>query len=120
MLQVRRAYETSDSNAQEARVVVDRLWPRGLKRSSLHLNGWLKDVAPSDELRRGFGHDPNKWAECQSRYVAELDKKPEAWRPVLLAARSGAVTLLYGAKDKEHNNALAMKPYLERKLRQQA
>jgi uncharacterized protein YeaO (DUF488 family) len=120
MIQVRRAYETSQSSSPETRFLVDRLWPRGLKRASLRADGWLKDVAPSDELRRWFGHDPNKWEEFQTRYSAELDKKPEAWLPLIQAARSGGVTLLYGAKDEEHNNAVVLKIYLERKLKQHA
>lgn len=108
------------SDGQEVRFLIDRLWPRGVKRTSLHVDGWLKDVAPSEELRRWFDHDPNKWEEFQTRYFAELDKKPEAWRPLLLAVRKGPITLLYGAKDKEHNNALALKSYLERNLKEHA
>ncbi|MEX5214142.1 MAG: DUF488 family protein [Nitrospiraceae bacterium] len=120
MILVRRAYEAGQSDGKEARFLVDRLWPRGLKRTSLHVDGWLKDVAPSDELRRWFDHDPNKWQEFQARYSTELDKKPETWRPLLLAVRKGPITLLYGAKDTEHNNALALKSYLERRLKQHA
>lgn len=118
MRQVKCAYETSQSSSQEARFLIDRLWPRGFNRSSLHLDGWLKDVAPSNELRRWFRHDPNKWEKFRARYFAELDKKPDAWRSLLLAARNGAVALLYGAKDKARNNAVALKKYLELKLAQ--
>lgn len=94
-----------------------RLWPRGIKKESLPLDGWLKDVAPSDALRRWFKHDPQKWREFRRRYVAELNSKPESWRPLLDVARHGVLTLLYSARDEEHNNALVLKEYLERKLK---
>jgi uncharacterized protein YeaO (DUF488 family) len=90
------------------------VWPRGVKREGLALHDWLKDVAPSDELRKWFGHDPAKWEEFQRRYFAELDMNREAWRPILEAAQRGDVTLLYGAKDEEHNNAVALSKYLDR------
>ena len=82
----------------------------------MKLDGWLKEVAPSDELRRWFGHDPAKWEEFQQRYFAELEAKPEAWRPLLEAARKGTVTLLFSARDEAHNNAVALKAFLERKF----
>jgi uncharacterized protein YeaO (DUF488 family) len=84
-----------------------------VKREALDLDGWLKDVAPSDALRRWFGHDPARWDEFRRRYFTELDGKSEAWRPILEAARRGNVTLLYSARDAEHNNAVALKAYLE-------
>jgi len=95
---------------------VERLWPRGLKKDALKLDGWLKDAAPSDGLRRWFGHDPAKWAEFKARYFAELEARPEAWRPLLEAARAGDVTLLFSARDAEHNNAVALKEFLEVRL----
>jgi uncharacterized protein YeaO (DUF488 family) len=80
------------------------------------LDSWLKDVAPSDSLRRWFGHEKPKWDEFQLRYFEELEKKPEAWRPILEAVRRGNVTLLYSAQDTEHNNAVALRAYLKAKL----
>lgn len=112
MIQVKRVYDPP-SPEDRARFLVDRLWPRGVKRETLWLEGWLKDVAPSDALRRWFGHDPAKWEAFQQRYFAELDGKPEVWQVILDPAREGNVTLLYSARDTEHNNAVALKSYLE-------
>ena len=114
-IKVKRVYEPSVPN-DGACFLVDRLWPRGMKREALQLDGWLKEVAPSDTLRRWFGHDPKKWEEFRRRYFVELDGRPEAWRPILEAARRGHVTLLYGAKDTEHNNAVALGDYLRDKV----
>jgi uncharacterized protein YeaO (DUF488 family) len=83
----------------------------------LALDGWLKDVAPSAGLRRWFGHDPARWQEFRQRYAAELDARPEAWQPILAADRQGTVTLLFSAHDTEHNNAVALKAYLEARRR---
>lgn len=94
------------------RFLVDRLWPRGIRRQALELEAWLPDVAPSTELRRWFGHDPARWAEFCRRYAAELDGAPDTWRPLLDAAATGPVVLLYGARDEEHNNAVALRAYL--------
>jgi uncharacterized protein YeaO (DUF488 family) len=116
MIQLRRVYE-APASGEGKRFLVERLWPRGMKKDDLALDGWLKDVAPSAGLRRWFAHDPAKWAEFRRRYRAELDAKPEAWQPLLRAARRGRVTLLYSARDTEHNNALALKAYLEEKAR---
>ena len=95
------------------RFLVERLWPRGVKKTSLRMDGWLKDAAPSDGLRRWFGHDPAKWDEFRRRYAAELDDHPEALAPIEEAARQGVVTLIYSSRDAEHNNALALQEYLE-------
>ncbi len=114
-IQVRRVYEPP-TPGDGARLLVDRLWPRGLAREKLQLAGWLKEVAPGDELRRWFNHDPAKWEEFQRRYFAELEQNPHAWQPILQAARDGTVTLLFAAGDVEHNNAVALKAFLERKL----
>ena len=84
------------------------------------MDAWLKDVAPSDLLRRRFHHDPARWDEFRDAYAAELNGKPDAWRPILKAARWGDVTLLYSARDEEHNNAAALKAYLADKLRAEA
>ncbi len=113
---VQRVYEKSAKNG-EPRFLVDRLWPRGIKKSDLPMDGWLKDVAPSDRLRKWFGHEPKRWAGFVRRYRAELDGHPDAWQPLRTAARHGGVTLLFGAKDETHNNAIALKDYLEQRLR---
>jgi uncharacterized protein YeaO (DUF488 family) len=112
MIKVKRAYEPLAPD-DGTRFLVDRLWPRGVKRETLRLNGWLRDVAPSDALRRWFDHDPARWEDFQRRYFAELDSRPQAWQSILEAARRGTVTLLYTARDSEHNNAVALKRYLE-------
>ena len=100
-----------------ARLLVDRLWPRGVRKESLQLAGWLKEVAPSTELRKWFGHDPAKWDEFRRRYFAELDAKPAVLEPLLAAARKGPVTLLYSARDREHNQAVALRDYLRERYR---
>lgn len=116
MILVKRVYEPA-GRQDGARFLVERLWPRGMKKESLRMDVWLKEVAPSDSLRRWFGHDPAKWKEFCRRYRAELDGHPEAWRPILEADRRGAVTLLYSARDTEHNNAVALKAYLQNHLK---
>ncbi len=115
MIYVKRVYDTAESK-NGALYLVDRIWPRGMKKEALRLTDWLKDLAPSDDLRRWFGHDPAKWDEFQRRYFAELDRNQVAWRPLLEVARRGNVTLLYGARDTQHNNAVALKVYLEKQL----
>jgi uncharacterized protein YeaO (DUF488 family) len=115
MIQVKRVYDQKASG-DGRRFLVERLWARGVKKAALQLDGWLKDVAPSEALRRWFGHDPAKWADFQRRYFSELDRNPEAWRPILEAAHSGNVTLLYSARDTLHNNAVALKMYVEQRL----
>jgi uncharacterized protein YeaO (DUF488 family) len=112
MLQVKRAYESLKPEDGWC-VLVDRLWPRGVSKAQLGPVTWLKDAAPSAELRRWFQHDAAKWGEFRNRYFAELDRKPEIWRPILVAAQLGTVTLVYGARDNDHNNAVALKQYLE-------
>jgi uncharacterized protein YeaO (DUF488 family) len=111
MIQLKRVYEAS-SSADGARFLVERLWPRGVKKSSLEITAWLKDVAPSAELRKWFHHDPALWDEFRKRYFTELRTHPASWRPILEAARSGNVTLLFSSHDSEHNNALALKDFL--------
>jgi len=115
MIQVKRVYEPAAAR-DGARFLVDRLWPRGLKKEALHVDGWLKDAAPSNPLRKWFNHDPAKWDEFQNRYFAELDENLEAVQSLLAAARRGTVTLLFAAHDTEHNNAIALRQYLARRL----
>lgn len=98
------------------RFLVEVDWPRDPDRPALHLEGWLKDVAPSSELNAWFAGDRHKWKEFLRRYFAELDSHPDAWRFLLEEARSGTVELLYNSRDPKHNNAAALKEYLESKL----
>jgi uncharacterized protein YeaO (DUF488 family) len=114
MIQLKRAYEDA-SQSDGARFLVERLWPRGVRKSDLKLDGWPKDVAPSRELRRWFGHDPGKWSEFKRRYVRELERNEDAWRPLLAGARRGRITFVYSAHDTEHNNAVVLKAFLEAK-----
>jgi len=111
MLELKRAYDKA-SPEDGVRFLVERLWPRGIKKTDLRLDGWLKDVAPSTSLRQWFSHDPKKWSEFQERYFAELDRHPEACDPIRAAARHGPVTLIYSSHDTEHNNAVALREYL--------
>jgi uncharacterized protein YeaO (DUF488 family) len=117
MIRIKRAYEPAEPG-DGARVLVDRLWPRGIGKKALRLDSWYKDIAPSSQLRKWFGHDPARWNEFRKYYFAELDSNPEAWRSLIELARSGDVTLLYSAKNEEHNNAMALKDYLESKLQE--
>ena len=117
MIRLSRVYDSSDSSDGE-RFLVERLWPRGVKKEALRLDGWLKDVAPSTALRQWFKHDPERWVEFQRRYRRELDANPDATEPILRAARDGDVTLVYSSHDVDHNNAVVLKAYLEEKLRE--
>ena len=92
--------------------LVERLWPRGVRRDELHLDEWCKEVAPTTDLRKWFSHDPAKWAEFRRRYTAELDANPTGWQPLADAARKGTITLLYSSHDREHNNAVVLRDYL--------
>ncbi len=114
MIQIKRAYDPA-AKTDGRRFLVERLWSRGMKKEMLKLDAWLKDAAPSTELRKWFGHDPAKWEAFQQRYRAELDQHPEAWQPILDAANKGDVTLLFSSHDTAHNNVVALKAYLEAK-----
>ena len=108
---IKRVYDpVSDSDG--TRLLVERLWPRGVKKTSLEIKDWLKDVGPSTELRKWFSHDPAKWDEFCRRYHAELQANPDAWQPIIEAARRGPVTLIYSSHDAEHNNAVALQDFL--------
>lgn len=115
MLKIKRAYE-SPKRDDGVRFLVDRLWPRGMRKEELKMKAWLKDVSPSPDLRKWFGHDPDKWSEFQKRYRKELKNNPDAWQPIRDAAKKGDVTLLYSAKDTEHNSALVLKKFLEEQM----
>lgn len=112
MIRLKRVYDPP-AKADGPRFLVERLWPRGLKKEEVHYTAWLKDAAPSTELRKWFSHDPAKWPEFQRRYFAELKKNPAAWAPILQAAAAGDVTLLYSSRDAEHNNVVALKAFLD-------
>jgi len=112
MIKLKRVYDEFESDDGK-RFLVERLWPRGIKRESIKLDGWLKDVAPSTELRKWFGHEPEKWEEFKKRYLIELENKKDYLGPILNAAKNGNVTLLYSAKDKAHNGAIVLKDYVE-------
>ena len=116
MIQVKRAYEEPSRDDGE-RFLVERLWPRGVKKENLQVQEWLKNVAPSTELREWFQHDPAKWAAFRRRYFQELEKNPDAWRPLIAQSRRGRVTLIYSAHDTEHNNAVALKEFLNEKIK---
>ncbi len=109
---VKRIYEPA-SKTDGYRVLVDRLWPRGVKKEDAALDVWAKELAPSTALRNWFGHDPARWEGFRHRYAGELDELASFWRPLVVHAERHRVTLLYGARDEEHNQALALKMYLD-------
>lgn len=114
-IRLKRAYDPAAS-ADGTRFLVERLWPRGVKKTALRVQSWLRDVAPSSALRRWFGHDPEKWDEFRRRYFRELSANADALKPILEAARRGPVTLVYSSHDVEHNNAVALKDYVDARI----
>lgn len=116
MIQIKRAYDTA-AKADGARILVERLWPRGIPKADLPLAGWAKDIAPSASLRQWYSHDVAKWPEFQRRYTSELRGHTAALAPLLAAARGGTLTLVYGAHDTEHNSAAVLKEFLEGMLK---
>jgi uncharacterized protein YeaO (DUF488 family) len=119
MIALKRVYDPA-SPKDGVRILVERLWPRGVKKSSLQLEQWAKEVAPSGTLRKWFHHDPARWQEFRRRYFRELDENEEIWKPLLAESRKGRVTLIYSSHDREHNNAVALKEYLQRRQHSQA
>lgn len=117
MIQIKRVYE-KENKADGYRVLIDRLWPRGIKKESLRFDEWIKDLAPSTELRKEFGHDPEKWSKFITSYKGELKAKPaqEALQNLVSIAKKQTLTLLYSAKDEEHNNAVVLKELLDSKI----
>lgn len=115
-IKLKRAYEPAEST-DGLRILVDRLWPRGVSKKAARIDLWLKEIAPSTQLRKWFGHDPAKWATFRKRYFQELKDNPEPVDQLLEHVRNGAVTLVYGAKDQDHNDAVALRDYLESHLR---
>jgi len=108
-------YEPS-SEEDGQRFLVDGLWPRGITKERADVKRWQKEVAPSRDLCKWFGHDAARWDEFKRRYFEELDRNVVAWRPLLEEARGGTITLVFGAKERRYNQAVALKEYLESKL----
>ena len=111
-IRVKRVYEEPEE-ADGRRILVDRLWARGLSKEKAKVDLWVKEIAPSTELRRWYGHDPNNWAEFKSRYAAELEAKPDQVDKILREVQTGSVTFLYSSKEERLNNAVALKEYIE-------
>lgn len=116
MIRIKRVYEPA-ARADGQRILVERLWPRGIRKESLSLTGWCKEASPSHELRKWFNHDPARWKEFQRRYRAELNGKSETWQRLLEAAKEDNLTLLFSAHDTEHNNAIVLKAFLDGQLK---
>ena len=112
-IQIKRAYDAAEEG-DGVRVLVDRLWPRGVSKSDAHIDHWLKEIAPSTDLRRWFGHQPERWAEFHQRYLEELEANPEVGRLREIMS-AGQVTLVYGAKDRDHNDAVVLAEFLQRR-----
>ncbi len=111
-VKLKRAYEKPDKT-DGTRILVDRLWPRGLTKVKANIDLWLKEIAPSTELRKSFGHDPKKWRSFRGRYQTELKRHPDQLKLIKSKAKEGTVTLIYGARDQEHNEAVVLKQFLE-------
>lgn len=114
VIRIKRIYDTP-SEEDGYRALVDRLWPRGITKEKAGIDIWLKDAGPSDELRKWFNHEPQKWGDFKKRYFAELEHKQGILSPIVEKLEEG-VSLLYSAKDKQYNNAVALKEYLEKKM----
>lgn len=119
MIRIKRTYDPP-TKGDGRRILVERLWPRGMKKAAVHADEWNKDVAPSTALRKWYGHRPQRWREFRARYQRELRKNQAAWSPILAIAAHRNVTLLYAAHDQLHNGALVLCDYLERRLSRNA
>ncbi|AFT71314.1 Uroporphyrin-III C-methyltransferase [Alloalcanivorax dieselolei B5] len=115
-IQCKRVYDARD-DSDGYRALVDRAWPRGMKKDHVAADHWFRQLAPSTALRKWFGHDPQRWEEFQCRYHEELEANPEPVEALLKTCAGRPLTLLYAARDTEHNNALALKNYLEARLK---
>ncbi len=111
-IRLKRAYEPP-AKSDGVRILVDRLWPRGIRKEDAGLDDWMKDIAPSNELRKWFNHDPGRWEEFVARYRRELEGRAALVSRLADLAQKGRLTLLYGARDEKHNNAVVLKAYLE-------
>jgi uncharacterized protein YeaO (DUF488 family) len=115
-IEIARVYDPPKSRGR-LRVLIDRLWPRGIRKADLEFDAWARDLAPSDKLRRWFNHDPQRWDEFRTRFFAELEGKAEQLADLVASAGGRPILLLYGARDEEHNNAVALKEFLETRPR---
>lgn len=114
MIQLKRVYD-APARVDGKRFLIERLWPRGIKKENLKIDVWIKEAGPSTELRKWFSHDPVKWDRFRERYFRELERNPSAWKTILEASEAGTVTLIYSSHDTEHNNAVALAEYLKKK-----
>jgi uncharacterized protein YeaO (DUF488 family) len=111
MIKIKRIYD-APSDDDGSRILVDRLWPRGLSKERAKVDLWLKEIAPSNELRKWYAHDPEKWAEFRKKYFKDLDMKKELINQIVRKMKEGDVTLLYSSKEEKINNAAALKEYI--------
>ena len=118
MIKVKRVYEKVENN-DGVRVLVDRLWPRGVKEEDAKLDEWLKDIAPSSKLRKWFSHDPNKWEEFKIRYEEELAQKEELLDKLIQDAKGKNITLVYASREKQFNNVMVLKTLMEKRMTRQ-
>ena len=116
MIQIKRVYDPPGPGDGK-RIFVDRLWPRGIKKENLKMDEWLKEIAPSDQLRKWFSHDPKKYGEFKKKYARELENKTEILARIKTEAKKGGVTILFSAKDTEHNNATVLKELLSKETK---
>lgn len=112
-IKIKRVYEHPEKD-DGMRILVDRLWPRGLTKKKASVDLWLKDIAPSTELRKWFGHDPDKWKRFRARYQTEIRNNHDLIKALKQKATEGTITLIYGARDQKHNEALVLKQFLEK------
>lgn len=113
-IKIKRVYDKY-STQDGPRILIDRLWPRGIKKEEAKIDLWIKEIAPSDDLRKWFAHDPEKWDEFKSKYEAELNNKKDLCNSIVNKGKVN-ITLIYAAKDQEHNNAVVLKEYLEKNV----
>ena len=119
-VKLKRAYEPASVN-DGSRILIDRLWPRGVKKADAAIDQWAKNIAPSTALRKWFGHDPDRWTEFRNRYAAEVRQHPEQLRRLRALARKGPITLVFSARDELHNDAVALRNFLlGREIKRQA
>ena len=115
MIKIKRVYD-KPSKDDGKRILIDRLWPRGIKKEDPHIDEWLKEVGPSNELRKWFNHDPDRWAEFKKRFFMELQRNQDVIDDIISFARKGTATLLFGSKEERFNNAVALKEYIEARM----
>ncbi len=115
MLKTKRVYEPP-SPEDGKRILIDRLWPRGIKKESAAIDDWIKDLAPNSDLRKWFNHEPEKWSEFRKRFFRELDTRDRQVEAIMKLARKGTVTLVYGSREERYNNAIALKEYIEGRM----